>query len=261
MAGDPGQPRWLEGPARAVAFAGGLVALVATTIGVVVNWPDDWWPRHPPAPKIYVKGVEYYDNYTVPVAPAALAHPPPDVRFACTRRTGAWLRSLGGVPYGVTIDFVLTTERSDSVVVLGFTPHVHKLPDPPRRTRVDGCAVEAAFIPARSAELAVDSRPPRAEISDEHGRSVDRLGLNLGKNEAADLSLDLYVDEDGAVYEGTVDVDLLVGGERKSLTLSDGGKPFRIAGYLPDPAPVVNQAALLEASYPYCREHPRDPSC
>ncbi|MFI8281309.1 hypothetical protein ACIGBH_42015 [Streptomyces sp. NPDC085929] len=107
----------------------------------------------------------------------------------------------------------------------------------------------------------MDSRPPKFEMTDERGRSVDRLGLNLGKGDAADFKLEAYAEQTGGVYEWTADLDLLVGGQPKSLTLSDRGQAFRIAGPLPDSAPAVNLVERLQSGYPHCREHPGDPSC
>ncbi|MGW5341959.1 hypothetical protein [Streptomyces sp. HUAS TT3] len=189
----------LEGLARTVALVGGLVAILGTVLGAVVAWPDDWWPRRLPEPKLYMKDVEYGSSFGVPVAADALNHPPPDVRFACADRTSAWLRSLGGVPYWVSVEFVLTTERPESVVVLGLTPHVRRITSPPLRTDVQGCGVPTALIQERSAEFVVDSQPPKLEMTDERGRSVDRMGLNLGKGEAADFKLEAYAEQTGGV--------------------------------------------------------------
>lgn len=244
-----------------MAFVGGLVGIVATTIGVVVAWPADWWPRHPPEPEVYVKGVTEWGGYVVPHPAGVFDKPPHHARFPCRRGMSDWVKSLGGVPNRISVDFVLTTERSESVVVLGLKPHVRKLPTPPMRTTVVDCVAGSGYW-GRSADLVVDSQPPKFRLNDENGQPIERIGINLGKGEAAEFHLSAEAETPGAVYEWTADLELLVGGEPMKVTVSDGGKPFKVAGALPDSAPRVDLTLkLADDGSIYCTEHPQDPAC
>ncbi|MFJ4356488.1 hypothetical protein ACIP25_09475 [Streptomyces massasporeus] len=257
--GQPPTRRLLERPARLVAFLGGLVGLVATVIGVVVAWPNDWWPRHPPEPKIFVKDVSNFGSYAIPHSAARLDSPPALVKFNCTKKSGEWIRTLNGVPYRVIIDFVLTTERDESVVVLGLKPHVRRLTGVAMKTNVHDCVGGDGYF-GRQAELIVDERPPRFKLFDENG-PIERIALNLGKGDAADFHLEAWAKTPREVYEWTVDLELLIGGDPERITISDSGKPFKIVGPLPGTAPTVDLSEKLENGEIYCSDHPRDPSC
>jgi hypothetical protein len=220
-----------------------LVGLVATVIGVVVAWPNDWWPRHPPEPKIFVTDVSNFGSYAIP--------------HSAARQVNGSGHST--VPYRVIIDFVLTTERGESVVVLGLKPHVRRLTGVAMKTNVhDRVGGDGYF--GRQAELIVDERPPRFKLFDENGPN-ERIALNLGKGDAADFHLEAWAKTPREVYEWTVDLELLIGGDPKRITITDSGKPFKIVGPLPDTAPTVDLSEKLENGEFYCSDHRRDPSC
>ncbi|MGW6910262.1 hypothetical protein [Streptomyces sp. NPDC054940] len=242
-----------------MALLAGLATVVGVAIAAAAAWPDNWWPRHPPELKVYVKGVGGGGSFAVPSAPSALDKPPPEVKFHCSKRSDRWIKSLGGVPLRTYVDFVLTTEQSESVVIIGLTPHVKRIMTSKMKTTVSDCVGGNGYF-GRSAELEVDTHPPRVRLFDETG-PIKRIGLNLGKGDAADFHIEAGATTPGAVYEWTVDLELLVGGERKSVTVSDGGKPFKLAGSLPDSAPQVDLSKKLKDGADYCYDRPNDPLC
>ncbi|MEU9785729.1 hypothetical protein AB0H92_33010 [Streptomyces phaeochromogenes] len=231
----------LERLGKAVAVLAGIVAIVATTITTVVAWPTDWWPRDPPRPKVYVQRVLYSNEYVTPHPVAKFDKFPSDVKYKCNDHTDKWVKTLGSVSTAVTIEFVLTSENSESVVVLGLTPKVRKVRAPAMKTGVSTCDGWGGpgGLPVRRAELVVDSRPVKLELTDESGKSLDRVGLNLKKGEAVLFELKASASSPGAVFDWTYDIELLIGGDHVSIPVSDLGKPFRIAGDLPLGRPYI----------------------
>jgi hypothetical protein len=236
-----------------------VVTVVGTALGAVIAWPDNWWPRHPPEPKIYIKSVTYSANVAVPLTVKALDRQLSSAKYSCTKSTERLLKSIGGISHEVDIDFVLTTERSESVVVLGLEPHVRRLPQPMLKTEVLDCPGGDGYF-GRQASLVVDTNPPRFRLFDEKG-PIKRIGINMGKGDAADFHLEATAARTGAAYEWTVDLNLLVGGKPRNLTVSDSGAPFKVAAILPKEAPRVDLSEKLEGGEAFCFDHPRDPLC
>ncbi len=237
----------------------GVVTIVGTTLGAVTAWPDNWWPRHPPEPEIYIKSVGNSGNLAVPLTVKALDKQLSRAKYTCTESTANLLESVGGVPHHVFIDFVLTTERSESVVILGLEPHVRRVPQPVLRTEVLDCPGGDGYF-GRQASLVVDARPPRFRLFDESG-PIERVGINMGKGDAADFHIEATAARSGAAYEWTVDLKVLVGGKPRNLAVSDNGEPFKVAAPLPKRAPRVDLSKKLKDGYAFCSERPRDPLC
>ncbi|MFC8247475.1 hypothetical protein [Streptomyces chartreusis] len=231
----------LEGLSKVVAVLAGIVAIVATTIATVAAWPTDWWPRNPPKPKVYVQRVLYSHEYVTPHPVAKFDKLPGDVRYECNDHTDKWVKALGSVSTSVTIEFVLTSENPESVIVLGLTPKAREVRSPTMRTGVSTCGGEGGGggLPVRRVELLIDSRPVDLKLHDEDGKVLDRLGLNLKKGEGVLFELKARASSPGAVFDWTYEVDLLIGGDHVSIPVSDLGKPFRIAGDLPEDGPYV----------------------
>ncbi|MEU6594266.1 hypothetical protein ABZ923_34525 [Streptomyces sp. NPDC046881] len=187
-----------------------------------------------------------------------LDNPPEDVKYACGQRTAEWVRSIA-IPNEAHVSFVLTSERDESVVVLGLTPHVRKLPDTAMNATVSTCTGGNGIV-TRHADLVVDStEQPTFRFTDERGRKVERLRLNLSKGGAVDFHVTSRAESPG-VYEWTADLELLVGGEPKSISITNEGKPFKISGPVRG-KPEINMVDRLPDDNGYCLSHPDGRSC
>lgn len=219
--------------AKTVMLTATVVGAIAAAIGIVFAWPENWWPRSPAGPKVNVREVGFH-RYVVPRTSAQLKGAPRVSQPSCAQGAHtAWLESMGGVPTGTHISAFLTSERPESVVVTAFIPRVKRIPAPPMRTNVKICPEGGdggLEYPVRQADLQLDGPPPRFQMYDKDGHPVSRVGLNLGKGDAVEFDISSDVRTSGAVYGWTVDLELLVGGEPRTLTISDHGRPFRTAG-------------------------------
>ncbi|MFD9013705.1 hypothetical protein [Streptomyces sp. NPDC059552] len=235
---DPPKRR-LEGPTRVVALIGGIVAIVATTLGAVTAWPEDWWPRRLPTPKIFITSVQGHGESVIPYPASVLDNPPAEVKDGCSRQAMDWINSLAPVPTETLVSFVLTTEREESVVVVGLKPLVERVDGQAMKTVVEECIGGDGYL-IRRADIVVDETPaPRFKFTNEEGKAIAGVELKLGKGGAAEFHIHSKAKTPGTVFEWTADVELLIGGEPTSLRLSNRGKPFKVAG--PHPGrPVVN---------------------
>jgi hypothetical protein len=226
------------------AVIGGVFVVIAALIAAVVSWPETWWPNtppkppKPPKPKVHVIDV-WRDTSSWVVSKKKEDLAPPS-RNPCDEAVHDWVRSIGGVETKISIRFVLTTGSPESVVITGLRPHAKRVATPKMQTNIRiSCPSGDGFL-GRIADLTVDSNPPKFTLYDENYNPIKRIGLNLDKGDAADFLLNATVDSAGDVYEWTADLELLVGGERKTLPISDKGKPFSVAGALPASAPVIS---------------------
>jgi hypothetical protein len=147
---------------------------------------------------------------------------------------------MESVPTRNYVNFVLTTERTDSVVVIGIRTHVRKVDSPKMRTRVRSCpgggnggfeqrTLDVAFGPDQST---------KTRIFQEDGKELRNIRVNLTKGDAAEFELQVSIDDSpGSVYEWTAELEILKGGEHAYLPVPGG--PYRVAGSLPDSAPMV----------------------
>ncbi|MFD0167946.1 hypothetical protein ACFVJH_27965 [Streptomyces decoyicus] len=218
---------------NAVTLIASVVGAIAAAIGIAFAWPDTWWPRSQAAPKVTVREAGF-ERYVVPLTSDQLKGAPMVSDPPCTEGAHtAWIESLGGVPTRTHMSAFLTTEHPESVVVTAFRPKVKRINTSPMRTNVKMCAEGGdggPEYPVRRADLTLDGPPPRFRMYDKEGHSISRVGLNLGKGDAVEFNISAEVRSSGVVYGWTVDLELLVGGKSRTLTISDHGRPFRTAG-------------------------------
>lgn len=164
---------------------------IATILGVLAAWPDNWWPRQPPEPKIFVHGVQEGSDYVVPQPSSNLTQPPKRARFACQESHRDWLKSLGAIPRLLFIDFLVTTENPESVTILAIRPEVRPVAAPEMQTNVRSRSAHGGpdGPPLRRAEVEVDRKPPTVKLYGEDGRRAERMNLHLRKGEGAQIIL------------------------------------------------------------------------
>lgn len=63
--------------------------------------------------------------------------------------------------------------------------------------------------------------------------------MNLSKGDAAEINLTLGVESSGGVYEIIPELEIMKGGKHEFLPVPNNGRPFRVAGDLPE-APGVS---------------------
>ncbi|MFF3064037.1 hypothetical protein ACFVQ3_05725 [Oerskovia sp. NPDC057915] len=221
---------------------GAALALVAAVLGLVVAWPQTWWPRQVPALAVTVvadQGAALWVANEPPVTPTTL--PSADGPAGCgSAARHEWARSAGAAPFVISsVTAFLTALRRDTTVVLtGATPVVRSLPGE-FDTGILLCPDEEWFAIGggetyqRALTLDVTAATPTVEIWDpESGTSVDRLSLYLTSGEAAELVLSAKAEAvDGGVGQGwewAVNLHVLVNGEEEVLRIPDEGY-FKVA--------------------------------
>ncbi|MEV0123188.1 hypothetical protein AB0I16_16880 [Streptomyces sp. NPDC050703] len=214
----------------------GLVVAVLTAASLAAAlWPAGVWPRQEeelPGPKarvvsdILTGGVE--TMWSVSHRKERLK--PPAKAAACSEEVDEWMQSdaVRGVPVGDHIRVVLTSERPESVVLTGISMDVRKV-DVPSRTVATTCQAGNGFI-VRGAKTVVDKVPLAFQFYDEDARKIDSLRVNLGKGDAAEITLLVTVGTPGAVYEWSGEFEALIGGRETTIPFTDDDEPFRVAG-------------------------------
>jgi hypothetical protein len=217
-----------------------VVGLVGGVLGAAAAWPPWLWPRHLPEPRVYVtaKGV-VSGEWVAPFGADAVPRVPSAVS-SCSQQMESWLSSVGGVPTSVFMDAVITTERDESVVILGVRPNIRRISEPRMRTSVTTCGPgggNGGYV-SRTVEEEVDARPPAVRIFGDSDKQIKQIGVNLAKGDAADLHLVFWAGSPGSVYEISPELDILQGGEHRYLPVPGG--PLKVAGALSGTAPTVD---------------------
>ncbi|CAM5240969.1 hypothetical protein SALBM135S_00936 [Streptomyces alboniger] len=220
---------------RVAEMLGTIVAVLTVVSLSVALWPSGVWPRHKgelPGPKVKVEsdiiasGVE--TRWSVP-RPADRLRPPKTAK-ACSQDLDDWMGSdaVRGTPIGDHIRIILTSERPESVVLTGIKVAAKRV-DTSSRTVAITCQGGNGII-VRGAEMVVDKTPLRFQFYDENAKKIDSLRVNLGKGDAAEITLVVTAASPGSVYEWTGEFEALIGGTETTVPFRDEGEPFRVAG-------------------------------
>ena len=169
-------------------------------------------------------------NYVFDRAPAELP-PPPAPRptsgtalDACADRD-QWARALGGIDAGETTFRAYLEGRSERAVVIDDARViVHE-----RRAALTGAYVPcgaAATLPERSLDLKLDTHPPTVKYySGARSRRSSPLLLTLPKGEVEAFRVSAHTER--CFCKWTLEFSYVAEGKRRSLRLSDGGRPFQ----------------------------------
>lgn len=164
----------------------------------------------------------------VPIDPSELGEPP-SLQAMSVRD---WADSRGGLPCGFQeLQVTLTAWQDLSVIVDSVRIEAVEI-ELPNGVFV-GAQVGGASIERRRIEVALSTWAPEAKYIDVGGAQLADFSFQLGPGEIGRINIHAgigdYDDDAITAYEWTVYLDLLVDNKRQSVTVDDGGKPFRLA--------------------------------
>ena len=131
-----------------------------------------------------------------------------------------WVRGLGGVDAGSTkLQLVVQGKVADPVLISAM--RVKVLERLPRVTGVPVQCPPAAEAQIRAVAIDLDAIPPRVTY-----RSGSNRAFGFTVQEGETESFNVVASTRRAHYRWLLELDLVVSGKKRTIELSDGGRPF-----------------------------------
>jgi len=172
-------------------------------------------------------------SYAVPDPPEKLVGAPSPFEGGGCRSQARldWVAALGGVPtaqHEVSVVLQAIGKEERNIVITGVELHATRKPADNLKTHVRLCG--GGGVPMQYLHFRLGDPRSQVQIYDEQMKPVDRLTLQLKQGEAARfLIVTTAVGPPGVIYEWSVDLIVIVDGERRLYRVADHGHPFRYA--------------------------------
>jgi hypothetical protein len=130
----------------------------------------------------------------------------------------------GGVPAGSTrLRLTLTGQEPDGLLISGMRARVLLRAGPLQGKRIGCLGTIGGLAEVRPIRINLDDPSPIARF--DRGKGYAPLTFTLAEDEIE--IFDISAATESCYCEWVLDIDLLVGGKRQTITVSDDGEPFR----------------------------------